>query len=128
MNSILYKTLQDLKAEANGSVRGYPSKHVQQVFERARKKAGLRGLRLHDLPHTFATRLIRAGVDVFTVQKLLGHSTIMMTMRYVLSDEAQMRDAVAKLREKFVQSLPNFRSGSSPTPGEGQVTYLGSIN
>ena len=41
---------------------------------------GLLGLRLHDLLHTFATRLIHAGVDVFTVQKILGHSTIVLTM------------------------------------------------
>lgn len=128
MNNVLYKTLQGLKAEANGSERVYQSKHVKGVFETARKKAGLEGLRLHDLRHTFATRLIQAGVDVFTVQKLLGHSTITMTMRYVHSFEAQMRDAVAQLDKKFAQSLLNFRPGPSPTSGEGRVTYSGSVN
>ncbi len=128
MNNVMYKTLQELRAEANGSERVYQSKHVQGAFETARKKAGLSGLRLHDLRHTFATRLIQSGVDVFTVQKLLGHSTITMTMRYVHSFEAQMRDAVAKLDKKFVQSLHNFEPGLSPTSGEDQVTHVGSIN
>jgi integrase len=128
MNNAMYKTLQELRAEANGSERVYQSKHVKNVFETARKKAGLSGLRLHDLRHTFATRLIQSGVDVFTVQKLLGHSTITMTMRYVHSFESQMRDAVAQLDKKFAQSLLNFQPGPSPTSGEGQVTHAGSIN
>ena len=128
MNNVMYKTLQELRAEANGSEKVYQSKHVQSVFGTARKNADLDGLRLHDLRHTFATRLIQSGVDVFTVQKLLGHSTITMTMRYVHSFESQMRDAVAQLDKKFAQSLLNFQAGSSPTPGEGQVTYSGSVN
>jgi len=128
MNNVMYKTLQELRAEANGSEKVYQSKHVQSVFGTARKNADLDGLRLHDLRHTFATRLIQSGVDVFTVQKLLGHSTITMTMRYCHSFEPEMRAAVAQLDKKFAQSLLNFQAGSSPTPGEGQVTYSGSVN
>lgn len=128
MNNILYRTLQGLKAEADGSGKVYPFKHVQGVFEAARKKAGLTGLRLHDLRHTFATRLIQSGVDVFTVQKILGHSTITITMRYVHSFEPQMRDAVDRLEKKFAQALHNFRPGPSPAPEGGQVTHAGSMN
>jgi excisionase family DNA binding protein len=128
MNNALYTTLQGLRAEAKGSERVYQSKHVEGVFATARKNAGLDGLRLHDLRHTFATRLIQAGVDVFTVQKLLGHSTITMTMRYVHSFEAQMRDAVAQLDKKFAQSLLNFQPGPSPVPEACQVTQAGSVN
>jgi len=128
MNNILYRTLQDLRSEANGSWRVYPLKHVQGAFETARTKADLSGLRLHDLRHTFATRLIQSGVDVFTVQKLLGHSTITMTMRYVHSFEAQMRDAVSLLDKKFAQSLLNFQPGLSPTSGERQVSQAGSVH
>jgi len=128
MNSVLYEALQGLRVEANGSSYVYPRKHVEGVFKSVRKKAGLQGLRLHDLRHTFATRLIHAGVDVFTVQKILGHSTITMTMRYVHSFEAQMRDAVAKLEEKFAQSLHNFPAGSSPAPKEARLSQAGSMN
>jgi hypothetical protein len=70
----------------------------------------------------------QSGVDVVTVQKILGHSTITMTMRYVLSFEAQMRDAVARLEEKFAQSLHNFQPGPSPAPEAGQATLSGSVS
>src|SRR5258708_7589916 len=36
----------------------------------------------HCLRHTFASRLVMAGVDIRTVQELLGHKTIQMTVRY----------------------------------------------
>jgi integrase len=51
-------------------------------FERAVKKAGIENCRWHDLRHTFASRLVMAGVDIRTVQELLGHRSILMTMRY----------------------------------------------
>ena len=38
--------------------------------------------RQRDKRHTFASRLMRAGVDLRTVQELLGHKTISMTLRY----------------------------------------------
>ena len=128
MNNVMYKTLQELRAEANGSEKVYQSKHVQSVFGTARKNAGLDGLRLHDLRHTFATRLIQSGVDVFTVQKLLGHSTITMTMRYVHSFEPEMRVAVEKLDEKFAQSLHNFKPGPSAASDASLATHAGSVN
>lgn len=128
MNKTLYETLKALRAEAPGSDKVYPWKHVQNAYEKARAGAKLDGLRLHDLRHTFATRLIQAGVDVFTVQRILGHSTITMTMRYVHSFEPEMRAAVEKLDEKFAQSLLNFHPGLSPTSGERPVSQAGSVN
>ena len=49
---------------------------------RAIKKAGIERLRFHDLRHTFATRLVQNGVDLYRVQKLGRWKTTSMIMRY----------------------------------------------
>ena len=61
--------------------RGRPVKDIRTAFTNACKRAGIKNLRFHDLRHTFATRLVLAGVDLASVSKLLGHSSIQMTMR-----------------------------------------------
>jgi integrase len=47
--------------------------------------------------HTFATRLVRSGVDLITVQQLLGHAKITMTARYAHSMADDKTAAVSKL-------------------------------
>jgi integrase len=47
-----------------------------------RDKAGLPGLRMHDLRHSFASFLINSGRSLYEVQQILGHANIRMTQRY----------------------------------------------
>lgn len=70
---------------------------VRTAFEAAIRRAGISKLRFHDLRHTFATRLVAAGVDIVTVKELLGHRDITMTMRYAHAEPERSLDAVRRL-------------------------------
>jgi integrase len=58
------------------------------------KVAGLKDFRLHDCRHHFASSLVQAGVDLYTVKELLGHSEIAMTERYSHLAPDNLRRAV----------------------------------
>lgn len=55
---------------------------LSAAWLRMRNRAGLKGLRLHDLRHTTATRVLRKTGNLVAVQKALGHSRISTTQRY----------------------------------------------
>jgi site-specific recombinase XerD len=69
-------------------------------FERAVYSAGIENLHWHDLRHTFASRLVMAGVDLRTVQELLGHKTIGMTVRYSHLAPTHLHEAIERLAAK----------------------------
>jgi integrase len=54
----------------------------------------------HDLRHTFATRIVQAGVDLYKVQRLLGHKSPIMTQRYAHHFPESLRDGVEILDRK----------------------------
>jgi integrase len=58
------------------------------------------GKRINETGHTFATRLLRSGTDIVTVQRLMGHASIKTTMVYVHPEDKEKRLAVARLTEK----------------------------
>lgn len=53
-----------------------------RVWMDAKRQAGLADFHFHDLRHTYASRLVQKGVDLYRVSKLLGHSSIRQTERY----------------------------------------------
>ena len=77
----------------------YKTKGPVTVFRNAwlnaLKRSGIAHARFHDLRHTFASNLVKAGVDLKTVMELLGHSTIIMTSRYAHSAPESKKAAVS---------------------------------
>lgn len=71
---------------------------ISAKFREWRILLGERRLRPHVLRHTYATALIRAGVDVETVRTLLGHRTLAMTLRYLHVAGSTVREAAESLR------------------------------
>ena len=53
------------------------------MFARLARKSGIKRLHAHLCRHTFATRFLINGGDVFTLQQILGHSTLEMVRHYV---------------------------------------------
>ena len=67
------------------------------AFRRALDKSGIplpSGQAAHVLRHTFASHFVMKGGDVLTLQKILGHSSITMTMRYSHLSEDHLVDAI----------------------------------
>jgi integrase len=102
INEILYETLtllghttdeQYVFANRNGN----PFGDVRTSFRNALKRAGIEDFRFHDLRHTFASKLVMRGVNIRTVQTLLGHKDIAMTMKYSHLSDAHLKEAVKKL-------------------------------
>ncbi|SRR5882724_758735 len=79
---------------------------LKKGFKKAVQLANIPGIRFHDLRHTFATRLVQAGVDLITVQHLLGHAKIAMTVRYAHSP-TQARIAAVERLDAFSRFQPD---------------------
>jgi integrase len=93
------------------SCDGKQDKKLLNPQKRFKKTVGLAGIapfRFHDQRHTFATRLVRAGVDKIGVQHLLGLSKFTTPARYAHSLAGDKITAVHKLDLGGVCSLPDF--------------------
>ncbi len=80
---------------------GRPITSLWNTWDRARKKAGLPTLHIHDCRHIFAdTTAEKGGADLADLQKLLGHKNIRSTLRYRHVDLKDLRAKVDLMEEK----------------------------
>jgi site-specific recombinase XerD len=77
--------------------RHQPIKDPSEWFEVACDEANVEGVTWHILRHTFASRLVMAGVHLRTVQDLMGHKTAAMTARYAHLAPAHLKTALGTL-------------------------------
>lgn len=94
-------------------------RNLLRAFYPAMETAKIENFRFHDLRHTFATRLVQAGVDLYTVSKLLGHKDVRMTQRYAHHCPESLRGGVEvldKISTNLVQSAQMGISPMSVTP------------
>ncbi|MCS6329506.1 MAG: site-specific integrase, partial [Nitrospira sp.] len=74
---------------------------VTTAFRRACESVGVTNFRFHDLRHTFASALVQKGVDLYRVQRLLGHRDGRMTQRYAHLAPENLREAVQVFKDDY---------------------------
>ena len=103
LNDEAWSTLSDWRMQAGENALIFPSRdggqfnNVRKSWEAVLVSAEIEDFRWHDMRHTFASKLVMAGVDLNTVRELLGHSDIKMTLRYAHLAPEHKAAAVAKL-------------------------------
>lgn len=78
-----------------------PYTEVRKSFSTALQMSGIKDFRFHDLRHTYASQLVMMGVDIKTVQELMGHKSIEMTLRYSHLSSDHKRRAVDLLGQRM---------------------------
>ena len=104
-----------------GNVPGHHVTDMQKPWRRIRAKANLTEVRIHDLRHTYASNAIQQGLDITMVGKLLGHSQIQTTMRYIHLADDPIRDAAEQVSRSLGATLA-IRN-SQPT-SDGRVVQF----
>ena len=125
------------KATAMGTPFVLPSRNdiqkpigsVKKAHSAAQKRAKIKcHFRLYDLRRTFATQAVAAGADLPTLSSLLGHASILMTMRYVHPAAEQKQVAIEKLErfraEGIIAAAAARQSHGVPT----KVTTVEQVN
>lgn len=77
-----------------------PKITIQRAWERARAKVGLGHVHFHDLRHSAASELINAGIDLYTVGRVLGHTDPRSTQRYAHLAVDTLAAAVGRIGQK----------------------------
>lgn len=83
--------------DISGRVFPIAVRSLREAFSKTLRRAGIEDFRFHDLRHTFATKLVQNGVDIYKVKELLGHKTLAMTMRYSHHYPESLRTSVEVL-------------------------------
>jgi len=87
---------------------------VQMMIRRAKRLSGTLRLHVHLLRHTFAIHYLMAGGDVFSLQNILGHTTLEVTRLYVNMVSGQVKEKHRLYSPMDNMTLKNDRAGKKP--------------
>lgn len=126
INSAAKIALEVLQRQTGGSGYVVPgamaprNKDPRRTCEAAVKESGILNFRYHDI-HTFASRLVMAGVDLRTVQELMGHKTVAMTIRYSHLAPSHQREAIERLVSVSPQQMKTTPTDTRTDTSDFQV-------
>ena len=94
----------------------FTASNLGRAFLAALKKAKVENFRFHDLRHSFASRLAQSGVDLYLIQRLLGHREPRMVQRYSHHSVESLRSGIevlerVKLETEKIQSQISHNVG-----------------
>jgi integrase len=79
-----------------GDAEGKPLQEIRRTWLTACAAAGIEGVRLHDLRHTYASHLVSSGLSLEIVGRLLGHTQVATTKRYAHLADSPLREATER--------------------------------
>lgn len=94
-----------IKVSGDEAGEGVTESTIKNMFRKLKVRSGVSRLYPHLLRHTFGTRYIENGGNMFALQLLLGHTSLTMVKRYV-------HLANSRVRQEFVNFSPLDRLGS----------------
>lgn len=101
----------------------WTSQNAGRALQVIMLKLGIKGVTLHTLRHTTASRLIQSGEEIYTVAAFLGHSSVEVTKRYAHLSAHNLKGAMKKLQSADVPQPPE------PHPNaEAQIPSHGTRN
>ena len=97
-----------------GRLPGSHLTDLQRPWRRIRKQAGLEGVRIHDLRHSFASRALALGESLTMIGKLLGHTQVQTTARYAHLARDSIQTAAARITGSIGENLLGDHDVGSP--------------
>ncbi len=102
------------------SARGHFLSNFKRDWYPALRRADIPNFWWHDTRHTAASRLVMAGVELYTVKEILGHKTLQMTARYSHLSPSHQREALERLTtRRSLEAAPISGPTGTATSTEG---------